>query len=89
MLAVPSLLALACVHFTRVPWRLRRGSGSGMCTPEEIELVCGAEALAYARNKNRGGRAGAKGRAYELSYGAYRIAVERPEAHSSCARRLE
>jgi len=45
----------------------------------DIEAVHGPDQVAYARNKNRGGRSSAKGRDYELIYAAYRIAVEAKE----------
>ncbi|MHC9419184.1 hypothetical protein ACYZX9_11385 [Sphingomonas citri] len=46
-----------------------------------IERAVGAEALVYAQNKNRGGRSSAKGRDFELVYGAFRVALAAAEAH--------
>ncbi|HEX8900641.1 hypothetical protein [Vitreimonas sp.] len=43
-------------------------------TLESIGSVCGCDAAGYAANKQRGGRNSAKGRDYELMYGAVRIA---------------
>lgn len=45
-----------------------------------IEAVAGADGLHYAKNKNRGGRSSAKGRDFEIVYGAYRIALAAAEA---------
>ncbi len=47
-----------------------------MYDPKDIERIHGGDALDYARNKNRGGRSSAKGRDFEILYGAYRIALE-------------
>jgi hypothetical protein len=48
---------------------------AGVYSSEQIEAATGADGLAYARNKNRGGRSSAKGRDFEIAYGAYRIAL--------------
>lgn len=48
-----------------------------------IEETLGADAVTYAQNKNRGGRSSAKGRDFETSYGAYRIALAAAEAHAN------
>jgi hypothetical protein len=45
-----------------------------------ITDVAGAGGLTYAKNKNRGGRSSAKGRDFEIVYGAFRIALEAAEA---------
>lgn len=47
-----------------------------------IESTLGSDAANYAQNKNRGGRSSAKGRDFETSYGAYRIALAAAEAHA-------
>lgn len=46
-----------------------------MYTHDDIRLACGDAALAYSRNKNRGGRANASGASYEAVYATYKIAL--------------
>ncbi len=48
-----------------------------------IEKTLGGGATTYAQNKNRGGRSSAKGRDFETSYGAYRVALAAAEAHTT------
>lgn len=52
-----------------------------MYDADAIERAVGAEALTYAQNKNRGGRSSAKGRDFEIVYGAFRVALAAAEAH--------
>lgn len=46
-----------------------------MYSEQQIEAVTGKAGLKYAQNKNRGGRSSAKGRDFEIAYGAYRVAL--------------
>jgi hypothetical protein len=48
-----------------------------------ITAATGAAGLTYAQNKNRGGRSSAKGRDFEIVYGAYRIALAAADAFRS------
>lgn len=52
-----------------------------MYDADAIQRAVGAEALTYAQNKNRGGRSSAKGRDFEIVYGAFRVALAAAEAH--------
>ncbi|WP_179043991.1 hypothetical protein [Sphingobium lactosutens] len=51
-----------------------------MYSDASISAVAGANGLDYAKNKNRGGRSSAKGRDFEIVYGAYRIVLEAANA---------
>jgi len=51
-----------------------------MYSAAEIVTVAGESGLTYAQNKNRGGRSSAKGRDFEIVYGAYRVALAAAEA---------
>ncbi len=53
-----------------------------MYEASSIVSALGDKALVYAKNKNRGGRSSAKGRDFELLYGAYHVALEGAAAHA-------
>lgn len=54
-----------------------------MYSEKQIAAVTGAAGLKYAQNKNRGGRSSAKGRDFEIAYGAYRVALAAAAAFSA------